>query len=389
MRYGLNQHHDLMQDSALYSIPSVFYVAGVIIACFSSLLILGKTKKTGADNVLAMWFVIIGIHLIFFVLFFSKLYVEFPFVLGLEIPFPLIHGPMLYLYILYVTGHRPGKKTWLIHLAPFLLIYLFFWKFFIMSPEEKLTVYQQGGVCKEVGIYLKLLIIFSGVLYVILSIAAVKKYKTRISELYSNREKITVDWVYYLITGIAVIWIAVAIKNDFLIFSLVVIFILFAAYFGISRVGILEDPAAEIAGVKESIINEPLPEVSRYEKTFAGEETIQGVYNKLTLLMNEEMLYKDPELNLNAVATLMDVHPNTLSQTINFVENKNFYDYINRQRIEEFKRIVLLPENEKFTIISLAFESGFNSKTSFNRNFKKYMNCSPREFLKSQQMEIK
>ncbi len=379
-----------MSDSALYSVPSVFYVAGVIIAFFSSLLILGKNKKTGADFVLAVWFVIIGIHLIFFVLFFSELYIRFPHVLGLEVPFPLMHGPMLYLYILYLTGRRPGKMNWLIHLAPVLIIYLFFGKFFTMSPEEKLNVYRQGGgICQSKGIYLKILIILSGVLYVILSIVVIRKYRIKLSELHLNRDKLTLNWVYYLITGIAVIWIAVILKNDFLIFSLVVVFILSAAYFGITRAGILDHPAVAEPVIKENTGNEEIPEVSRYEKTFAGEEIIQQVYDKLSLMMNEEKLYKDPELNLNSVATRINVHPNTLSQTINFVENRNFYDYINRQRIEEFKRIVLLQENEKFTILSLAFESGFNSKTSFNRNFKKYMDCSPREFLKSRQLEIK
>ncbi|GEN74932.1 helix-turn-helix domain-containing protein [Chryseobacterium hagamense] len=373
-----------------YTVPSVFYVAGVIIAFFSSLLILGKRRKTGADYVLAVWFVIIGIHLIFFVLFFSERYIQFPHVLGLEVPFPLIHGPMLYLYILYLTGHRPGKKTWLFHLAPVLVIYLIFWKFFILSPGEKLRVYQQGGgICRSTGIYLKILIILSGVLYVTLSIVAVRKHKAVISGLYPDRKKITIDWIYHLITGIAVIWVAVAIKNDFLIFSLVVVFILSAAYFGISRAGILDGPAAVVlSDVKEVAVNAALPEVSRYEKTFAGEETVREIYHQLSLIMNEEKLYKDPELNLNAVAKRIGVHPNTLSQTINFIENKNFYDYINRQRTEEFKRMVLLQENGKFTILSLAFESGFNSKTSFNRNFKKYMNCSPREFLKSQAIKI-
>nr|WP_316929421.1 AraC family transcriptional regulator [Chryseobacterium gregarium] len=57
--------------------------------------------------------------------------------------------------------------------------------------------------------------------------------------------------------------------------------------------------------------------------------------------------------------------------------------------MEEFKRIAVLPENEKFTILSLAYESGFNSKTSFNRNFKKYMDISPREFLKSRNSDPK
>ena len=90
-----------------------------------------------------------------------------------------------------------------------------------------------------------------------------------------------------------------------------------------------------------------------------------AVYEKLVKKMEKEKLYKDPELNLNYTAALLEVHPNILSQAINSIENKNFYDYINRQRIEEFKRIAVLPDNGKYTILSLAFESGFNSKTSF------------------------
>ncbi len=166
-----------------------------------------------------------------------------------------------------------------------------------------------------------------------------------------------------------------------------VLFILVAAYFGISRVGIL-NLAAESEGVEEKPANDNLPEIIKYQKTSPGDDAIQEIYEKLTHRMEQEKLYKDPELNLNYVAQLLDVHPNILSQTINTMEEKNFYDYINRQRIEEFKRIACLPENQKFTILSLAFESGFNSKTSFNRNFKKYMDCSPREFLRSRSIDM-
>jgi hypothetical protein len=85
-----------------------------------------------------------------------------------------------------------------------------------------------------------MVIILSGILYVILSIKAVRQYKRQISDLYSNTEKINLNWSYYLITGIALIWIAVIIKNETLIFTLVSLFIIVTAYFGISRVGILE-----------------------------------------------------------------------------------------------------------------------------------------------------
>ncbi|NIF05511.1 AraC family transcriptional regulator [Chryseobacterium sp. Tr-659] len=372
-----------MQHSDLQPLSPLFYLAGIFIACFSAFLIIGKRNKIMADYVLAAWFLIIGIHLSLFMLFFSGSYVKYPYFLGYEVLFPFIHGPMLYFYVLCVTGRNPGKKTWLLHLVPVFIVFLILLKFLLLlSPWDRLTIYQNGAnEYKLLSNILKYLMIFSGVLYIGLSFFAMEKYKKGLSDQYSNTEKMNMNWLYCLIIGIAFIWIAVIIRNDILIFSIVVLFIIVAAYFGISRVGILNQPVTEIDISEEKIVNDDT-EVIKYEKTFAGEERLRNIFQKLTFRMKQDQLYKDPELNLNHVAGLLDVHPNILSQTINFVENKNFYDYVNRMRVEEFKRIALLPENEKFTILSLAFESGFNSKTSFNRNFKKYMNCSPREFLK-------
>ncbi|UKB79342.1 AraC family transcriptional regulator [Chryseobacterium sp. MEBOG07] len=338
-----------------------------------------------ADYVLAAWFLIIGLHLILFILFFSGSYVKFPHFLGYEVIFPFIHGPMLYVYVLCVTGRNPGKKIWLLHFIPVLIVFLMLFRLLILSPWDKLSVYQSGN--KEyafISKVLKYMMILSGIVYVALSLFAVRKYTKRISNQYSNTEKINLNWLYYLIAGIALIWVAVIIRNDILIFSIVVLFIVVAAYFGISRVGILDLPIAAEA-IHGKAADE---ETVKYQKNSPGEDAIMTIYEKLVDKMEKEKLYKDPELNLNYTAALLDVHPNVLSQAINSIENKNFYDYINRQRIDEFKRIAVLPENEKFTILSLAFESGFNSKTSFNRNFKKYMNCSPREFLKSQSITI-
>lgn len=363
----------------------LLYWAGIFIAFFSSFLILGKQKKKTQDFLLALWFLIIGVHLVFFVLLSSGGYLKYPYLIGFELPFPFMHGPMLYLYILSLTGRNPGKKTWLLNWTPVLLIYLILLQFLILPPQERMMVYQNKGKGYEVlSDVIKVLMNLSGVLYVSLSLLAIRKYRKKISDQYSNTEKISLNWAYYLIVGIAFIWIAVILRNDILIFSMVVLFILVAAYFGISRVGILDLPATiDIPPEKETE-----NEFVKYQKNSPGDKAIKEVYDKLVERMVNEKLYKDPELNLNHVAQLLDVHPNILSQTINSIENKNFYDYINRQRIEEFIRIAGLPENQKYTILSLAFESGFNSKTSFNRNFKKYMDCSPREFLKSQNLTM-
>lgn len=231
-----------MSDFGLQSLSSVFYLSGIFIACFSSFLIMGKRRKIMADYVLAAWFLIIGLHLILFILFFSGSYVKFPYFLGYEVIFPFIHGPMLYVYVLCVTGRNPGKKIWLLHFIPVLIVFLMLFKLLILSPWDKLSVYQSGN--KEyafISKVLKYMMILSGIVYVVLSLFAVRKYTKRISNQYSNTEKINLNWLYYLIAGIALIWIAVIIRNDILIFSIVVLFIVVAAYFGISRVGINHD----------------------------------------------------------------------------------------------------------------------------------------------------
>ncbi|MCJ8152787.1 helix-turn-helix domain-containing protein [Chryseobacterium sp. SSA4.19] len=343
-----------------------------------------------SDYILSIWFFTIGIHLILFLLIFSGEYVRFPYLLGLEIPLPLVHGPIMYLYILHLTCQNKDKYSGLLHFAPAITVYFILLYFFISPPENKIFVYQNGGgTYKELRKSISILNTISGIAYVSLSLLYVYKYRKEISMQYSNTEKINLSWVYYLIVGIALIWVAVILKNDILIFSLVVVFITVAAYFGITKAGILNfrnDQTDTIIQDDSSLSIEPAS--VKYQRSNVTEESMQEVYERLTDKMVSEKIFKDPELTLDYTAKLLNIHPNILSQTINTIENKNFYDYINRQRIEEFKRIAVLPENEKFTILSLAFESGFNSKTSFNRNFKKYMHISPREFLQNRNLPL-
>ena len=105
--------------------------------------------------------------------------------------------------------------------------------------------------------------------------------------------------------------------------------------------------------------------------------------------MTQEKIFTESELTLGALAKTLDVHPNHLSQVINSYDGKNFYDYINYHRVEEFKRLAPLPDNRNYTLLSLAYECGFNSKTSFNRNFKKATGVSPSEYLQQQNISLK
>ena len=84
------------------------------------------------------------------------------------------------------------------------------------------------------------------------------------------------------------------------------------------------------------------------------------------------------------LAKQLDVHPNYLSQVINEKEQKNFYNYINALRIKEFIRLAERPESKNYTLLSLAYDCGFNSKSTFNKHFKLNTQKTPTQYFKSQ-----
>ena len=98
--------------------------------------------------------------------------------------------------------------------------------------------------------------------------------------------------------------------------------------------------------------------------------------------MQEEEPFLIPNLSLRALADQVEIHPNKLSWLLNERMGKNFNEFVNHYRIEYFKKLALDPGNSHISLIGLAYESGFNSKTVFNTYFKKETGITPKEFLK-------
>jgi AraC-like DNA-binding protein len=142
------------------------------------------------------------------------------------------------------------------------------------------------------------------------------------------------------------------------------------------------DNKRKLTAENEKSTNKSGPVLKKYEKSTLNEEASQKIYKSLKKIMFEERLFENPELNLDALSATLNVNPNHLSQVINSIENKNFYDYINQLRVESFISLISKPEKSNYKLLSLAYECGFNSKTAFNRNFKKITGLSPTEYLK-------
>ena len=96
--------------------------------------------------------------------------------------------------------------------------------------------------------------------------------------------------------------------------------------------------------------------------------------------MKQEQLYLDPELDLKGLAGRLDFSPHHLSQIINKGSQRNFYDFVNHYRLEAVKALLTNPDHDHRTVLTLAFETGFNSKATFNRFFKKATQQTPSQF---------
>lgn len=122
--------------------------------------------------------------------------------------------------------------------------------------------------------------------------------------------------------------------------------------------------------------------VIKKKKVLLDEDSIITYSNRLLNYINEEESYLDQTLSLRSLADQIDIHPNLLSWLINESFGKNFNEFINHYRIETFKLLSKDPENSNITIMGLAYDSGFNSKTVFNTYFKKETGITPKQFLK-------
>jgi AraC-like DNA-binding protein len=361
-----------------------YYLSGIVVTFFLSSLLLIKKHKTPADYLLAAWLFLLGAHLSLFNLVSTGAYPNWPYLLGVELAMPLLHGPFLYLYTAELTGHFPAKHRWLLHFLPFCAANLLLAPFFTLPVSAKIAVYDHAGQGYETQLlFIRYAIYLSGIVYIILSLLLLRKHRQRILQAYSETARISLNWLRYLIIGVSLIWLPVLLSNDHVIFALVVVFVLFVGYFGIRQVGILDTHFGKMAVPVETATPEPV----RYEKTRLPQEVTNQLHQQLVRVMETEKPYMNPELTLGDLAKMLQVHPNNLSQVINLVEEKNFYDYINHYRIQAFEALAAQSDQQQFTLLSLAMECGFNSKASFNRNFKKYRGVTPTEYLQQRKKD--
>lgn len=225
-----------------------------------------------------------------------------------------------------------------------------------------------------------------------------QKTRKLFEENYSNLEKDNLKWYKHLINGIVVIVLAdtLCTLNSLYFFEvswylgtiIAFFFVLLSislGYRGIfqSRILIpdfLMEKLSEPSAILTDSSKIQLKELTRAER-FSSEQ-IESLKYKLTELLETQKLYRDESLNLSELADRTGLSNKRLSEFLNHYLYTSFYTFINDYRLDEVKKRFQNGDVDKYTIMSIAYDAGFQSKASFYRIFKQKLGVSPTEYLK-------
>jgi AraC-like DNA-binding protein len=144
----------------------------------------------------------------------------------------------------------------------------------------------------------------------------------------------------------------------------------------------------ELLQAEKNVLPKTSAEKPTIQKTATASGKTYEIIHGITDLMEKDKLYQETELTLQDLADKLKYPSYQVSQAINEGMKKTFYDLVNNYRVEEAKRLLQDPRNLNYTILSVGFEAGFNSKTTFNTVFKKFTGQTPSDFREKQKAAV-
>lgn len=356
----------------------MLYLTGLILSCFLALLLLLKKGKSTADRILCIWLGIMALHQGSNYLDVSKISYMYPHLLGIGFALPLLHGLMLHFYVLALLGQKKLRGRYVLpHFIPFAALIVLAIPFYRLSGAEKVQVFLHQGAGYEWYMLTQLcLIVLSGFIYVLWAFRLIHTKQNKQTEKLDAVNAQHLQWLKYLSLGLAGVWVLVIFFDDQVIFGGVTTLVCLIGILGINQVPVF---VGNFIPVPLDLA--PAPRLPRYAKSGLSASQSDALFEQLTQLMKEQEVYKNPELSLGELAELLSVHPNYLSQVINEKTAQNFYQYINKLRVEAFLQVAALPHKQHYSLLALAFECGFNSKSTFNKYFKTVMGEPPSKYF--------
>lgn len=306
-------------------------------------------------------------------------------------PFQFAIPPLIYLLVLNIDPQAESKK-WGWHFIPFVAYTLFFIPFYLAPTEYKAENYYyvhhmvEWKTSGHYELLYKLSNIrnfqmffwyFQMVIYLVLSFQ-------KLGHFYRNPKiglsKFEINWwfVFNIIISVLIV-VTLVVKmtyvrdfGDHIIASFLTGIIYCSSLTELLRPSAMHRPIAEP--------NETGDELPKTATSGIKEEKKAEIQQKLQALMEDKKLFTDSLISIGKLAKQVGEPAYVVSQVINEKMDATFYDWIAQYRVEEAKRLMADPKTSQFTIEQIAEEVGYNSKSAFNKAFKKFAGQTPSEF---------
>lgn len=315
---------------------------------------------------------------------------QYPHLIALAFPLVFLIGPLLYFFAKAAKeGGRSSKLVVVLHLLPTALCVLYLLPFFLQSGSAKIYFLENA---RKNGMPLDMMMLWligcaHVLLYMLLVVYNIRQYQKHLKNKYSNIDEMNLQWLILVSISNGFIWGLYALLYILYIlnitidplgipdvfFSLMMAILIFFIGFMVFQRTIL------FANEKEA------PFIKKYSKSGLQKIEMERLAEELQVYMHQEKPYKNADLSLKILSEHLNLSPQHLSQILNEQFGKNFYDFINEYRVKEVIKLMECKDLEHYTLLGLAYEAGFKSKSTFNSIFKKITDSTPSDFRSKMQ----
>jgi AraC-like DNA-binding protein len=391
-------HFDFWRMEHFQMIVNFILVAGMTLAGLMVFFIL-KTRKTFSGKLPALFFA----SGFFFALYYYAFMHRAAALAGVAIIFGhgigFLLGPTLLFFVRSVKEKKERIiKPYLLQLIPYFANWILISLPLGISLIFSTWFQDYGQFLADIADWTNLAENGFLIVYAYLAYREVMKTESLVKQTVSNLGAQDLSWCKTLLYGIAIIVLADSclsayeliyppmelVWNPGLIIAILLIgFFAILGYKGTVQAKILLPDFLLQADQEIS------PKSTSSADSLFSEKQAKELKQQLLRVMTEEQPYLDESLTLSDLAAKINLTDKRLSELLNKHLKINFYDFINHYRIEAFKDKVIDDSYAHLTLLALAYESGFKSKTSFNRVFKQRTGLSPSAYKKDQVISLK
>ena len=362
---------------------SLFYVFAGLLGLFIFVLLNLKKGVDRTSTFLMSLFVLLhSLFILHLSLYLINCHYYFPHTLLMSTAFTLLYGPLIYFYFKITDVNYKLKWIDALHFLPALILLIYIMPFYGFSAREKFIIlFDQKDILSMQANFIIASKIISLVLYAVLTIRIYSSSAPSSDEEKSRKflwqRNIIAMYVAYVVTFILYYTITSGFFDSPIVFHfqilIMVAIVFYVAYITYAQPEIFKG---------ELKLVDPM-DLFKYKKSGLTESFSGELKKELLELLEKDKVYKQNDLNLNALADMLGTNRHNTSQVINEHFNMNFFDLINKFRINEAVRMINDETYKHLNIIEIAYEVGYNNKVTFNKSFKKVHDVTPSQYIKA------